>query len=450
MKTRLYSLVLFGAMLVAPQPAEAQFWEKLGKAAEKILEGAANTNDGKTTTKTNKRTTSKNQTTKQKVEIPTPFKTSATKTMVVRGGAKQLFPFSCGIALVRHQGGWFAINCEGDKLFDLPQGYRPVGVDEYGSGDAEFDNDRMLIKSGSKVAIINDNGDVVKSFSEVMEVCPLKDGLAVIAYGKSSNYKCTYIDKDGNEVVESGPYSNFVMTNQGGISSYQVYPLRDGRRLFYNSKNKRWGYYDENCRVVIPAKFVDCGFFYNGLAQAQGDDGLWGFIDKTGQWAIRPQFTNKPSAFVGPYSLVKDKSGVCYYMDKSGNLIWEDPNPKAHNNYKQFLSTGLTTYVKHDAGVAPAIAPIIIMDASFKQVGMVDRRVVKVFSNGEIVAYCDRWFQYRYNNYQYNMLFDWKGNPLLTFFKGGNFSEGLCASYGGKYYFNEKGEIIVEFVDTKF
>lgn len=83
---------------------------------------------------------------------------------------------------------------------------------------------------------------------------------------------------------------------------------------------------------------------------------------------------------------------------------------------------------------------------------MVDRRVVNVFSNGKIVTYNDQWFQYQYNNNEYNVVFDWKGDPLLTFCGWGNdvFSEGMCSNSKSKCYFNEKGEIIVKFVDTQF
>lgn len=454
MRTKIYSMVLVIAMMAAvPQQAEAQFLKNLGKALEKAAKDAltGNTNNNSSTSNTSRSATTKTtQSAKEKVEIPTPHETNATKKMVVRGGARYLCPFSCGVALVGHQKGWFVINKHGEKLFDLPAGYQPATYEE--SEKRIFENDRLMIYSDyeltkKKAAIIDVNGNIVKDFGVVTNICPFTDGLAVVVSGNSSfNWKEAYVDGDGNKVTTSMPFFDY------GLSGYRIFQLREGRRRFYDPKKKRWGYCDDNCNIVIPATFSDCGSFFNGLALAKSDDGLWGFIDKKGNWAISPQYTNKPGAFRGPYSLVKDKSGVRYYMDKTGRFVWQEPNPKAHNSYGEFLTTGYTTYIKYDAGLAPAISPMIIMDSSFNQVGMVDRKVVNVFSNGKIVSYNDQWFQYQYNNYEYNVVFDWKGNPLLTFCGWGNdvFSEGMCSNSKSKCYFNDNGEIIIKFVDTQF
>ena len=294
-----------------------------------------------------RQTKNNKQSAQKKVEIPTPHETSATKKIVVRGGARDLCPFSCGVALVGHQKGWFVINKQGEKLFDLPDGYQPAYYEE--SEKRKFENDRLMIFSEyeltkKKAAIIDVNGNIVKDFGTVTNICPFTDGLAVVVSGNSTfDWKEAYVDGDGNKVTTSMPFFDY------GLSGYRIFQLREGRRRFYDPPKKRWGYCDDSCNIVISATFSDCGSFFNGLALAKSDDGLWGFIDKMGNWAISPQYTNKPGAFRGPYSLVKDKSGVRYYMDKTGRFVWQEQNPKAHNNYREFLTTGYTTYIKYDA-----------------------------------------------------------------------------------------------------
>ena len=443
MRTKIYSIVLaFAMMAAAPQQADAQFLKNLGKALEKAAESKlkGNSSNRSNTGNTSRSATGKPQS--QKAEIPTPHKTSATKSMTIRGGAKSLCPFSCGVALVGHKKGWFVINKKGEKLFDLPEGYRPAGIDLYGDGTDQFDHDRLAIVSSigsslqKNVAIIDIQGKIVKELGKAYNITPLKDGLAVLEKGKN-----VYVDGDGREITTSMPFYD------RGISGYLVSSLREGRRRFVDSQKSKWGYCDENSQIVIPAIFKGAGGFYNGLAQAKNDDGLWGFINTSGRWIIQPEYSNVPTPFYGPYSLVTDKSGVRYYMDKMGNIVWKEPNPKARNSYREFLSTGYSVYVKYDAGLAPATSPIIIMDASFNQVGIVDRRAVNVFANGKIVSYNEKWFQWQYDTSK-NVVFDWKGNALLSFYSNNVFCEDMCAK--DNYYFNDKGEIIIQFVDTQF
>ena len=104
MRTKIYSIVLaFAMMAAAPQQADAQFLKNLGKALEKAAEGKlkGNSSNRSNTGNTSRSATGKPQS--QKAEIPTPHKTSATKSMTIRGGAKSLCPFSCGVALVGHK-----------------------------------------------------------------------------------------------------------------------------------------------------------------------------------------------------------------------------------------------------------------------------------------------------------------------------------------------------------
>lgn len=55
-------------------------------------------------------------------------------------------------------------------------------------------------------------------------------------------------------------------------------------------QNGLWGFTDSQGNVVIPARFLAVGGFYDGLAVVQSDNKQWGFIDKSGNWVVLPQF----------------------------------------------------------------------------------------------------------------------------------------------------------------
>ena len=118
----------------------------------------------------------------------------------------------------------------------------------------------------------------------------------------------------------------------------------------------------------------------------------------------------------------------------------------------EYVPEGYCVWIMYNDSDAPAYAPIHIMDSSFKKVGVIDPMKQKLYFSGDIVASNAQRFQLKDSGD--NRLFDWKGNLLLEFYSDGIFSEGLCSASlddgGGEFYFNDKGEIIVQFVDTKF
>lgn len=366
--------------------------------------------------------------------------TSATKEIVVRGGASRLFQFSEGMALVKHRNGWFVINKQGDKLFDLPDGYHPVGELYERS---KFYNGRLMIcksidYSGADVKIIDKSGKVVKELGKTTEVYAPVDGVGRIAVRNGFKTEMFYINLNGEKVGLQTPNS-------------EVYNLVEGVRCYEDPNTHLWGFVDANMNIVVPAKFKDLGAMHNGLAQARNTDGLWGFVNKSGAWVVQPQFSRIPGAFKGPYARVYDKQGVTYFMDKSGKFAWNNSTQR-DTKCMEYVPEGYCVWIMYNDSVAPAYAPIHIMDSSFKKVGVIDPMKQKLYFGGDIVASNAQRFQLKDSGD--NRLFDWKGNLLLEFYSDGIFSEGLCSASlddgGGEFYFNDKGEIIVQFVDTKF
>jgi hypothetical protein len=75
-------------------------------------------------------------------------------------------------------------------------------------------------------------------------------------------------------------------------------------------------------KIIIPPQYTAVNLFREDLASVaigEKDKKLWGFIDKTGKWVIRPSYHDASSFYEGLASVkVNNKYG---YIDKQGNFI---------------------------------------------------------------------------------------------------------------------------------
>lgn len=415
-------------MFIAPQQANAQFWKQLGKVAKGVGKAVLESS-------TSQESPNQSQTT-QSIDKNSPrykiHKTAETKTITLRGGANFMGIFSEGYAIISQKDGvlgnkaWFVINEKGEKVFNLPEDYKPSLCDAYGAYQkVRFNSGRLLIEKREKyatkeVSIIDTQGNIIKTFNNAAAASQFNDGVAVIAFYNGMPW---LVDINGNIISKS------INLYKDG-SYYWVGPIRDDLRYFQDQTTKKYGYLDAKCNIVISPKFKNCESFSEGLALVQNDEGLWGFIDKTGKYVIEPLFTFKPTSFYDGYARVQDKSYQDHYIDKTGKIAW---TPKNKGNWPNFSGNGYLVY----GGV--------ILNTSFKEVG-------RYTSDGNLEQYGDKWFAVSGNHG--NNIFDYSGNLLLTcltdmpfcndigLFKSSNINE--------RYYYNIKGEIIVEFKDTQF
>lgn len=452
MKHFMYVAILaLGALFVAPQHSDAQFLKQLGKAAEKIgkkvlQDATADSQAGADGSSQTSQTESKAATTssgsnaqKRKVHL-----TSATKTITVRDGAQYCGPFNCGVACIRTTKNWFVIDKEGNKLFTLPDGHRPASVDEYGNGTAWFDNDRLMVIESLSLTRMNayiydTKGNVVKTFKEIWAASPFTDGLAILQIPKGFNWEAQYIDANGNTVACSVPGYKPIMQDY-----CTVFPLKEGLRRFFDEKNDVMGYMDAACNIVIPARFYRAYNFSNGMARVMTKDGLWGFIDKSGNYAIEPMYSNEPSDFNYIAAMVTDKKGVNHIINKKGVIMFSN-DKGMFGQMRPFVSKGDKAYAVWDYQGKGAV-----MDITLQPV------VVHDLENlGELADFNDNWFLWSDCAVcsSKKWMIDWKGNELL-FYWGTKFNEGLAVlnaeEYGVSGYINEYGEIVVRFVDTQF
>jgi hypothetical protein len=117
--------------------------------------------------------------------------------------------------------------------------------------------------------------------------------------------------------------------------SYSKAPYHKDRRsdtgLFRFEKDGHAGFINAAGRVLIPPRF-DIGWFaeedfVEGLSPArQGDN--WGFIDKTGHWAVPPRYWRVDAFSEGLAAVVYQIKGYFFpaaYIDRSGKVVIDFP-----------------------------------------------------------------------------------------------------------------------------
>ncbi len=90
-------------------------------------------------------------------------------------------------------------------------------------------------------------------------------------------------------------------------------------------ENNKYGYGDENGKVVIPCIWKEVGEFREGIAPVCNEEELWGYIDKEGNTIIPCQFENV-SLWGDGLGLVSFKLNdpFQYYINKKGDIICSD------------------------------------------------------------------------------------------------------------------------------
>ncbi len=144
---------------------------------------------------------------------------------------------------------------------------------------------------------------------------PFHDGYAVTMFGVSgSSYGFGLIDHEGAYKTDFG-YS--------AMRGYY-----DGRLIARKTGTDYWGYYDlEGNNLFGNTIFADASIFVAGLAPAAElkGDGLYGYIDETGAWAIEPKF-ELASVFdeASGLAMVRrggESTGKYGFIDRSGELV---------------------------------------------------------------------------------------------------------------------------------
>jgi len=120
--------------------------------------------------------------------------------------------------------------------------------------------------------------------------------------------KCGYIDETGRLRI---PYQR----------CYIFEPFHEGFAVVSRKRRgKRW-YIDKDGRVLKGARFAFANAFSEGLASVKPDsEGLWGYIDTSGRFAITPKFEDFPGDFSEGVASVR-LGGKIGFIDKTGGFV---------------------------------------------------------------------------------------------------------------------------------
>ena len=95
-------------------------------------------------------------------------------------------------------------------------------------------------------------------------------------------------------------------------------------RLFPIIQNDKYGYINKTGQIVINPQFGYVFGFSEGLAPVRiGNESgsKWGYIDKSGMYVINPQFDGISRPFSHGLAMV-DIGNTWGYIDKSGKYVW--------------------------------------------------------------------------------------------------------------------------------
>ena len=96
----------------------------------------------------------------------------------------------------------------------------------------------------------------------------------------------------------------------------------DWRALWHGERGGRWGFVDRSGNWAIEPRFVQFGHFSEGLAWAAEKGEPYGYIDASGTWVIRPRFRHA-TEFSEGLAAVEDKSGHWGYIHPDGSWAVE-------------------------------------------------------------------------------------------------------------------------------
>lgn len=233
--------------------------------------------------------------------------------------------FSEGLALVRVGGKWGYINESGAFVIN------PQFEDYYFNGRLNFHEGLAAVsgklaqsdgsnKSGTAIGFIDKTGKFVIK-PQFNEAYSFSDGLALVKVNckdKFTTQNCGqwYINKAGRTVIKvAGP--DWVTCN--GTSYGTPGRFKEGLAMV-RTKDCKVGFIDKTGRFAIKPQFDDAKYgFSEGLVGAAIGK-KWGFIDKTGKFVINPQF-EYVDKFSGGLASAGNVSWINGYIGRDGKFV---------------------------------------------------------------------------------------------------------------------------------
>ena len=251
------------------------------------------------------------------------------------------YAFHNGLISFKSDGKSGFMDKTGQIAFILPQGI---------SADHNFKDGLVEIRENGKYGLMDTQGNIVVPAQYDLIADNFSDGLLRV----QRDDLWGYIDKTGKEIIP--PQYRFADNFEYGRArvehtkyidktgkelpvNHQIeilsdMPLKSFRKYRGRPKHDLWGFEDLNGKEVIPARYIDVEGFSDGLAAVLPDNSTvntvifgelikegtgFGYIDKTGNMVIAPQFS-KAEPFNNGLARVSKHSRE-FFIDKQGKTV---------------------------------------------------------------------------------------------------------------------------------
>lgn len=217
--------------------------------------------------------------------------------------------FSEGLAAVKVERGWFYINTKGKQV--IPPRFEKAGAFSEGFALARLPSGywEVLSRQGKSVGTMTFDPIGRKGG---INISTFHDGLAV---AENLYQKKLFINTSGNAV--GGVYEE-VKDYSDGLAAVRKGGVGNAVTV--------WNYIKTDGVEAFPSCFLRADSFSEGIAPAEKVEGRnnpgMGFIDKSGEYVLRPEYVEARPFFSG-LAWVVTSDGLCGTIDRLGRLVFQ-------------------------------------------------------------------------------------------------------------------------------
>lgn len=245
--------------------------------------------------------------------------------IVIKPQFDEVNDFSENLAVVQINNKWGYINTKGDFVI------KPI-YDEANS----FSDGLAIVKLDEKYGAINKKGEYAIPLKTNVQIYNFSEGVATRISsrfspdGFSQFDTADYIDTKGNVILNPSKLGYTTFINDDGDWSH----FSEGLLLVLDKKGY-WRFINKDGITVFKTNLkgfpnghdAPVGNFTEGLSIFSHNT-KFGYLDKTGKIAIKPEFSSVASFDKGLAYACKNNDTICGYIDKTGKFVWSQKATK--------------------------------------------------------------------------------------------------------------------------
>lgn len=171
----------------------------------------------------------------------------------------------------------------------------------------------------------------IPTANTIVQISEFTEGFAVVRRGTFMGWTQSFIDKNGKAVLPA-----LSSKGKGTLGDLNAYPVREGRRLYYNAALEKYGFADGAGKIMVTPQFEDARDYSDGMAAVKFN-GKWGFIDLMGQQCVEFSYNLMPGRFsegLAPVRIGTSESNyVMNYVDYTGKRVMPESQPWLLNEF---------------------------------------------------------------------------------------------------------------------